>query len=130
MAGQAQRATSRRNGKSLAELQKENAKLKKQLKAREHELTETLDQQTAVRDVLKVIARSSFDLEPVLEIVTETAARLGGADMAAISRREGDAFRFTVGAGPAAGRTADMARLSPFDEQQPFVPGRVASEAR
>jgi PAS domain S-box-containing protein len=124
MAGQAQRATSRRNGKSLADLQKENAKLKKQLTAREHELTETLDQQTAVRDVLKVIGRSSFDLEPVLEIVTETAARLVGADMAAISRREGDVFRFTVGAGTTPETTADIARLRPFYEQHPFVPGR------
>jgi two-component system, NtrC family, sensor kinase len=124
MAGQAQRTTSRRNGKSLAELRKENANLKKQLKAREHELTETRDQQTAVRDVLKVISRSSFDLQPVLEIVTETAARLVGADMAAISRREGDVFRFTVGAGTTPETAADIARLRPFYEQHPFVPGR------
>src|ERR1051325_6064776 len=124
MAGQSQRVTSKRNGKAVADLKKENAKLKKQLKAREHELTETRDQQTAVRDVLKVISRSSFDLGPVLETVTETAARVVGADMAAISRREGDAFWFTVGAGTTPETAADIARLRPFYEQHPFVPGR------
>src|ERR1051325_1339087 len=124
MAGQSQRVTSKRNGKAVADLKKENAKLKKQLKAREHELTETIKQQTAVRDVLKVISRSSFDLEPVLETVTETAARVVGADMAAISRREGDAFWFTVGAGTTPETTADIARLRPFYERHPFVPGR------
>jgi len=58
MAGQAQRATSTRNRKSLAELRKENAKLKKQLNARERDLVEAVKEQAAVRDVLKVIIAS------------------------------------------------------------------------
>src|ERR1041385_3409346 len=124
MAGQAQRASLARNGKSLEKLQKEIAKLRKQLKARDGDLDEAVKQQTAVSDVLKVISRSTFDLEPVLEPVVATAARLVSADMAAISRREGDVFRFTVGAGTTPQTAADIARLRPFYERHPFVPGR------
>src|SRR5262249_14701779 len=87
------------------------------------DLTEALEQQTATSEVLKVISRSTFDLQPVLETLIENATRLCGADSGFICRAEGELLR------PAVAYNVPQ-EWKDFLERNPIRPGRESTVAR
>ena len=87
------------------------------------ELHEALEQQTATADVLKVISRSQFDLQLVLDTLIETAARLCGAKRGVIFKQDGDLYRGTA-------FYSASAELIDFIRSHPIAPGRHTITAR
>ena len=78
----------------------ENVRLARELEARNLDLSEALEQQTATADILRVISSSPTDLQPVLDAVVKSAARFCGADDASIFRLDGDSLRADAHHGP------------------------------
>jgi two-component system, NtrC family, sensor kinase len=76
----------------------ENTRLFSEVQAKTRDLSEALQQQTATADVLKIISRSAFDLDTVLETLISTATRLCncGPKGGQIFRREGDVYRYAA----------------------------------
>jgi signal transduction histidine kinase len=94
-----------------------------------NELRESLQQQTATADVLKVISRSTFDLQTVLDTLVQSAARLCEADMAGIQRQQGSSYRHVASYGSPPD-VADFLRDHRFELDRKTIAGRVALEGK
>ena len=94
-----------------------------------NELRELLQQQTATADVLKVISRSTFDLQAVLDTLVELAARLCETDMAAIARRKGEFFEHVASYGFSADYREYM-QTHPVPSGRGSVSGRTLLEGK
>ena len=106
----------------------ENARLSQALEARNADLTEALDQQTATSDILRVISSSPTDIRPVLETVVRAAARFCGAVNVAILRLDGGVLRGAATVGPFG--DAMVARVgSPERIEVPLTRGSVTGRA-
>ena len=106
----------------------ENVRLFDEVQARTA-ICRILQQQTATADVLKVISRSTFDLQTVLNTLTELATRLCEADKGAIMMRDGDVYRIRANYG-FSDEAVQYALNNPLQPDRGSATGRAALEGR
>jgi two-component system, NtrC family, sensor kinase len=95
-----------------------------------NELRESLQQQTGTADVLKVISRSAFDLQTVLDSLVDSAVRLCGADRGLIYRQDGDVYRIAASCGHSPEFIEEIAKRYPIRKDRTSATGRAVLERR
>jgi len=84
----------------LSQLKKELQRVTEQLESSKRELAEGRERETATSEILGVIASSPTDIQPVLDVVVESAEKLCAANDAVLLRLEGDSLRRSAHCGP------------------------------
>jgi two-component system, NtrC family, sensor kinase len=107
----------------------ENARLLGELHARTDDLSESLQQQTATADVLKVISRSAFDLKSVLTTLTESAKLLCGGSLGIICLRDGEVMRLQAESG-CTQAFVDFMHAHPIKPGRETITGRVFTDGK
>jgi two-component system, NtrC family, sensor kinase len=107
----------------------ENTRLLNELRERTEDLSESLQQQTATADVLKVISRSAFDLQAVLETLVENAVSLCSADKGFIYRQDGELYRVAASFGHAPD-FIEVVKRNPIQKDRTSATGRAVLEQR
>jgi signal transduction histidine kinase len=107
----------------------ENVRLFEAEQQRTRELADSLEQQTATAEVLKIISRSTFDLQSVLGTLVESVARLCDADMATIRRPKGMSFLHVASHGVPP-EFAEHMKNRPVEPDRGTVAGRVLLEGK
>jgi two-component system NtrC family sensor kinase len=116
-------------GADVNKMSEELDRLYQQLRQRTDDLSESLQQQTATADVLKVISRSTFDLQTVLDTLLQSAARLCDAPRGVMARQDGGLYH-GVAFYNASPEIADFVRRHPITPGRHTVTARVALERR
>ena len=108
----------------------QNVRLFKELEARNHDLTETLEQQTATGEILRVISSSPTDVQPVFDAVVTNAVRLCGALHSAAVRLDGDLLHLVAHHNWSPEGLATAHRLFPVPVTRDHVTAHAVREAR
>jgi two-component system, NtrC family, sensor kinase len=106
-----------------------NVRLFDEVRARTRDLEQSLEQQTATADVLKVISHSTVDLETVLDTLVETVARLCRTDQTLMFRRHDDKYHLVAACGLSA-EAKVFIHTHPLTLDRGSVSGRVALDRR
>jgi len=97
----------------LAVIAVENVRLFKELDARNTDLTESLEQQTATGEILRVISRSPTDVQPIFDAIVRSASRLCGGEYAIVTRFDGERLHLAAQHNPRPGTADETAGFFP-----------------
>jgi signal transduction histidine kinase len=103
----------------------ENARLFHELQARNRDVTDALEQQTATSEILRAISGSPTDVQPVFDIIAERAVKLCSAEVSVVSRLDGETIRLAALNGVTAQGTEAIGRAFPMRRGAQTVSARA-----